>query len=62
MSKDNKKSEIEKEVAAEDVAIGGGFIAIGIVFLALIFIKGSNSTIVTDIKKEARDWTKTLFR
>lgn len=44
------------EVEPIDLAIGGGLMTGGIVFLVLVLTQGSNSKIIQNIKKEAKYW------
>lgn len=58
-NKKDKPTEINIEPV--DVAIGSTVIAAGITFLALVFMRGSDSEVVKGVKKESFGWIKKLL-
>jgi hypothetical protein len=62
MSESKKTNPRVKPIVAPlDIAIGGGFVAVGIAFLALVFMRGSDDTLITNIKSEAKTWGRRIL-
>lgn len=61
--KKEKKDEIkmDKEINVIDIAIGGSVAAVGLAFLALVFVKGSNDPLISGIRKNSTDMVKKMF-
>lgn len=53
--------KVNPKVAPLDVAIGGGLIAVGVAFLALVFMRGSDDDLIVNIKGEAKAWGKRMI-
>ncbi len=60
MSNLKPKVKISDDIKPVDLAIGGGLVIGGALFLALVFIKGSDSSIIKDIKEEGTKWGRKI--
>lgn len=56
-----KIKKVNPKVAPLDVAIGGGMVAVGALFLALVFTRGSEDDLIINIKNEAKTWGRRIL-